>query len=142
MIPHERAVHPSLQDREITAPNAPVALPGIYAPLQPLLAPAAAGWLGYIAFAVLLQSPAFRAYGAGLLPYARFLRGAASAFAPDVLLSATRGSIAAAWLMPVAIAVIFAVLASWCCDPAQESLSVVEPAAGLERRMVAVAEWE
>ena len=113
MLPHERAVHPSIQEREIAAPTAPVALPRMYAPIQPLLAPAAAAWLGYIAFAVLLQSPAFRVYDAGFLPYARFLRGAASAFAPDVLLNATRGSTAAAWLMPVSIAVIFAVLAGW-----------------------------
>ena len=114
MIPHERAVHPSLQDPEITAPNAPAALTGISAPLQPLLAPAAAAWLGYVAFAVLLQSPAFRAYDAGSLPYARFLRGAASAFAPDVLLNATRGTLGATWLMPVSLAVIGVVLASWC----------------------------
>ena len=114
MIPHERVVHPSLQDREITAPNATIALPGISAPLQRLLAPAAAAWLGYVAFAVLLQSPAFRAYDAGLLPYTRFLRGAASAFAPDVLLNATRGTLGATWLMPVSLVVIGVVLASWC----------------------------
>jgi len=114
LLPHERVVHPSIQDREIAAPTPPVALPRLYAPIQPLLAPAAAAWLGYIAFAVLLHSPAFRVYDAGLLPYGRFLRGAASAFAPDVLLNATRGSTAASWLMPLSIALICAVLASWC----------------------------
>src|SRR5215207_3119952 len=114
LIPHERAAHPTIQDRDIAAPNAPVALPRMYAPIQPLLAPAAAAWLGYVAFAVLLQSPAFRVYDAGLLPYARFLRGAASAFAPDALLNANRGSTAAAWLMPVSLAVICAVFAGWC----------------------------
>ena len=45
-------------------------------------------WLGFVALTVLAQSPAFRVYDAGLLPYLGALRRFTYTLAPDALLSA------------------------------------------------------
>lgn len=111
----DRAGSPSLE--RLTLPSAGLgrgARRWLDGAAQPLLAPCAAGWLVYVAIAVLLQSPALRIYDAGSLPASDVLRSAAQALAPDVLLTGARGSTAG--LLAVWLYVLLAgcALAAWC----------------------------
>ena len=106
----ERIVPPVISHRAL----APSSWARTLISVQPLLAPAAAAWLSYVALAVLIQSPAFRVYDAGFLPDSTFIRSAASALAPDTLLSPS-GSTGRTWAAMLIYGCIIAVaLASWC----------------------------
>lgn len=112
-----------LRDRAASPPAAPARIPGttvraavlrVLSPVQPLLAPFAAGWLIYVALGVLLQSRALRVYDAGLVPSIDVLRNASYALTPDALLTGSRYS--ASGVVVLALFALLACLAvvSWC----------------------------
>lgn len=82
--------------------------------IRPLLPAAGAAWLSYLAFVILLFSPAIRAYDAGRLPYSEGLRGFADLLAPNALLSGGPDSAATVAAVSLYLAIVAVTLGSWC----------------------------
>jgi hypothetical protein len=70
-------------------------------------------WLGFLALTVLTQSPAFRVYDAGALPYLEPLRRFAYTLAPNALLSAPHNSNGALPAAIVYLLVLGAAVGGW-----------------------------
>ena len=75
--------------------------------------PLALTWLGFLALTVLSQSPAFRVYDAGWLPYLEPVRRFTYSLGPDALLSAQRDGTGAVVAITVYLLVATTLVGGW-----------------------------
>ena len=83
----ERTV-PTLSPGALSSSTTGALISHSWTTIKPLIWPLATMWLGFLALAVLSQSPAFRIYDAGGLPYLETVRRFTYTLAPNALLSA------------------------------------------------------
>ena len=107
----ERAV-PSLTPGALSSPTTG-AIAQSWSTIRRLIWPIAAMWLGFLALTVLSQSPAFRVYDAGLLPYLGALRRFTYTLAPDALLSARADGYGTLPALIVYLGLMCAVVGGW-----------------------------
>lgn len=113
-LDRDRAASPSYSRLNVSPARTGSAAPTWLETVQPLLAPCAAAWLIYVALGALLLSPALRIYNAGELPASQFVRNAANALTPDVLMAASRGSVAGTLVVLAYLMLVGCALATWC----------------------------
>lgn len=93
-VAYPERVVPPLSPGALSSPRTSALLSRSWSTVRPLAWPFAAAWLCYLALTVLTQSPVFRVYDAGWLPYVEFLRRVTYTLAPDAFLSAQQNGAA------------------------------------------------
>ena len=108
----ERAI-PTLSPGALSSPTRSAVISTSWSTIKPLVWPLALTWLGFLALTVLTQSPAFRVYDAGWLPYLEPVRRFTYSLAPNALLSAQRDGAGTIVAMIVYLGVVSALIGGW-----------------------------
>ena len=108
----ERAI-PTLSPGALSSPIKSAVISPSWSKTRPLVWPLALTWLGFLALTVLSQSPAFRVYDAGWLPYLESVRRFTYSLGPNALLSAQRDGGGAVVAITIYLVVAMALLGGW-----------------------------
>lgn len=108
----ERAI-PPLSPGALSSRGRSAAISPSWSAIKPLVWPLALTWLGFLALSLLTQSPAFRVYDAGRLPYLESVRRFTYSLAPNALLSAQRDGSGTAVAMIVYLLIVTALVGGW-----------------------------
>ena len=108
----ERAI-PALSPGALSSPSRSAVISPSWSTIRPLAWPLALTWLGFLALTVLSQSPAFRVYDAGWLPYLEPVRRFTYSLAPNALLSAHRDGLGSIVAILVYLVVVAALVGGW-----------------------------